>query len=388
MDTTDPKRKAAIVADIEAGLTYSEICFKHKVSSKTVRKFGKAMPQNAEHFGTLAAENRTLRDRIRKITDKEREFESLLLRAAELMPKHVPVRAGKHTDAKPELDFHALRSDEQAGAFITALDTNGTGGYSSSIYVERLHAWADKILTFHRQDKRSLGLNKLVIHRLGDWLEGETIYPGQAFYIDAPVVDLIYQTVIPHEVEVMRRLASHFESIEQFCVIGNHGRAGKKGDHHWRTNFEYIAYRTLQAALASQPNVKTFVSESMSMIVQHGQYRFLLNHGGHLSSNYGVPYYAMDRTYKALPNLYGMIIDLLLVGHRHTPVNLQDQVMMNGCMPGGSELSVNVMLTSSRPSQKIFYFDQEKGVNRESSLYLSDHIRLTPDKDGIYTPHS
>ena len=34
---------------------------------------------------------------------------------------------------------------------------------------------------------------------------------------------------------------------------------------------------------------------------------------------------------------------------------------------------------------KIFYFDKDKGINRESNLYLADPVRLTPDENGIYT---
>jgi hypothetical protein len=222
---------------------------------------------------------------------------------------------------------------------------------------------------------------------LGDWLEGECIYPGQAFYIDMPVVDMMYQVVLPHEREVLRRLASHFETIEQFCVQGNHGRAGKKGDHHWSTSFERILYLTLSAMMQDQKSIKTFVSDSIAMMVQHGAYNFVLDHGAHLQSNYGVPYYSMDRTYKALANLFGMRVDLLLLGHRHTPSNLADQVLMNGSMMGGSDLSVNKMKVATRASQKIFYFDAEHGIHRESNIYLEPALDLQPDTHGIFTPH-
>jgi len=384
-------KKLAIIADRTAGMTFTDIKNKYGVGLASAHRICNGpLPEviGADDFNTLSEENRRLQKAMQYGADKFKQFEQLWIGAARQMPVVKPVKPGARKGHKLQLEFHAIRSDEQAGALVTALDTSGIGGYDLDIYVERLNRWADKIITFKAQDQASLGLNKLVIHRLGDWLEGESIYPGQAFHIDAPIVDVIYNTVLPHEREVMLRLASHFETIEQFCVQGNHGRAGKKGDHHWRTSFEYMTYRTMQLMLENQKNVKTYVSDSIAMLVQHGDFIFCLDHGASLKSSYGVPYYSMDRTYKALPNLYNMMVDLLLVGHRHTPSNLADQVIMNGSMMGGNPLSVNDMKVATRAGQDIFYFDLHHGINRKSTLHLEDRPRLTPDVNRILTPYT
>lgn len=382
--------KASVRADRAQGMRLEDIAKKHGIGATSVWRIVHDCTGESPiaQFQTLSDENRRLQKAINTSSDKFDQFSELLMAAAKAMPVIRPIKPGVHKGGKLQQELHALRSDEQAGAKVTAMDTSGIGGYNLDIYVDRLHKWADKVILFKDQDCRSLGLNKLVIHRLGDWLEGECIYPGQAFYIDAPVVDVMYQTVLPHEREVMRRLASHFEFVEQFCVQGNHGRVGKKGDHHWMTSFENILYRTLQIVTSDQLNVKTFISDSIAMLVQHGSFTFCLDHGAHLTSNYGVPYYSMDRTFKALPNLYNRVVDVLLMGHRHTPSNLADQVLMNGSMMGGSDLSVNKMKVATRASQKIFYFDKDHGINRESNIYLENKPALTADGNGIYTPYS
>ena len=51
-------------------------------------------------------------------------------------------------------------------------------------------------------------------------------------------------------------------------------------------------------------------------------------------------------------------------------------------------LSINQMTMATRPSQKIFYFDSEYGINRESNLYLSEPVKLVPDERGIYTAYN
>lgn len=381
--------KTQIKRDIAHGDSHRTIAQRYKISVGSVSDVRNTeIDAPGVNFVSLSDENRRITKQLHRVEDKNKVLMDLITAAAMNSPAIKPVKRGKYTPAKHQLEFHTVRSDEQVGAKVTAIDTNGIGGYNLDIYIDRLYKWADKIIQFKLEDRKSLGLNKLVISRLGDWLEGETIYPGQAFYIDASIADVIFQTVLPHEMAIMLRLASHFDTIEQFCVIGNHGRAGKKGDHHWKSSWEYMLYRTLQDKLTPQTNIKTYVSESQSMIVQHGEYKFCLDHGGHLRSNYGVPYYSMDRTYKALSNLYGMIIDVLLIGHKHTPSNLADQVLMNGSMMGGNELSVNKMKVATRASQKIFYFDETHGINRESNIYLEGKPNLVADSTGIYTPYT
>jgi len=355
---------------------------KDKSSKKKLSKKEKYLSR----FETLSEENYRLRRRLARYQDRDRALKELIRLAAGSMPPIPKVKVPAYKARKQNLVFHALRSDEQIGAKITAFDTNGIGGYDLDIYARRLDKWVSKVIQFKREDERALGLNRLVIARLGDWIEGETIYPGQAFYIDAPIVDTIFYA-LPLEIEAVLKLASIFREIEIFCVVGNHGRSGKKGDHHWRTSWEYIMLRIFQDKLKDQENVKVYVSESPSMLVQHGDFLFCYDHGGDLQSNYGVPFYSMDRKYRSLPNLYGRVIDILCVGHKHTPINITDNIIMNGSFMGASHLSVNKVKRHARAAQKIFYFDEQKGLNRMTDIYLEDRPRLRIDENGILTPY-
>ena len=124
------------------------------------------------------------------------------------------------------------------------------------------------------------------------------------------------------------------------------------------------------------------------MVIDRGRFKCLLNHGDNVMAWNGIPYYGLDRKFRKGHELYNMVIDYEFVGHFHTASNLADKVFINGCLPGGSELSINKMSLNSRPSQKIFYFHPEHGINRESNLYLADIPKLNPDQNGIYTAYS
>ena len=65
-----------------------------------------------------------------------------------------------------------------------------------------------------------------------------------------------------------------------------------------------------------------------------------------------------------------------------------NEIILNGTLVGGSDLSINAMNVSSRPSQKIFYLDPDHGIHRMSDIYLSKKPTLSADKNGIYTAYT
>ena len=283
-------------------------------------------------------------------------------------------------------EFHAMKSDDHVGELVDPKWTQGVSEYNSDIFKERLHKWAHKIISFRDQDKGSLGLNKLVINFLGDIVTGEQIFKGQSFFIEFSAVDQLFFAFNEY-MKIILTLAQHFPEVEIYTVQGNHGRVGRKGEAHPRTNMDYIFYRLIEYAMRQQDNVQVFVSESPTMIIRHGDYNFALNHNDDTRGWNGIPYYGLDRKARRLGDLYGMTIHYKLGGHFHSPANLNDETLLNGTMMGGSDLSINKMRVATTPSQKIFYFDKKHGIHRESNLYLAEKPVLKPDKNNIYTAY-
>ena len=292
----------------------------------------------------------------------------------------------KPEKAKHSQEFHAMKSDDQAGEYIDPTWVQGVSEYNIELFVKRMGIWLNKILLFREQDKASLGLNKLVIEMLGDHVEGELIYKGQQNFIDVNLVEQL-MTCLKTYVNVILRLAAEFPVIELFCVPGNHGRHGRKGETHPKSNFDYLLFRLMKEALARQENVSVFISESPTMLVRNGRFNFALNHNSDVNSYMGIPYYGLNRKAQRLDSLYGMKIHYKLGGHFHVPSNLGDETIVNGTMVGGSDLSINKMQMACLPSQKIFYFDRDHGIHRESNVYLAEPVVLEPDEHGIYTTH-
>jgi hypothetical protein len=91
--------------------------------------------------------------------------------------------------------------------------------------------------------------------------------------------------------------------------------------------------------------------------------------------------------YNRLNSLFGIKIDVVLGGHHHQPANISDRVIINGSLPGGSDLSINRMGITNEPSQKIFYFSGKNGINRETNLHLADKMEMKADERGVYTAY-
>ena len=353
----------------------------NELKTKALNEF----PSVDTTYQALLGQNRSLLKRIEKERDITNAFINNCLAAIARMDiKPVPIP--KKEVGTEDLQAHALRSDAHVGEYLDRDWVQKISHYNAETYEKRIgERWTDRMITFREQDKRSLGLNELVIHHLGDQVTGESIYKGQAFYLDLHLTDQLFYSV-EVETKALLSLAQVYPKIEIFCIAGNHGRPGKKGENHHKTNFDYLFYRALKQALAPQKNIKVYVSESTSMIVQHGNFIFMLTHGDAAKGWMGIPFYGLERMFRRLPGLYNMIIHYLLCGHHHQPAAIGDsKILLNGSVVGGSELSINKMGLTNLPSQKLFYFDKKHGINRETDLHLDDPVILTPDDSGIFT---
>ena len=328
--------------------------------------------------------------RLHKELDKQRNRNHIFISncMAEILKiDFKPVKIPKPEKESHAEEFHLMKSDDQVGEKVDSEFVQGVSSYNIDSFIERMNRLTEKVILFRDQDKASLGLNKLVIYMLGDHVDGETIYKGQPFFIDAIAADqlmICFQTYV----KCLLVLCEHFPEIEVFCVWGNHGRPGRKGENHPRTNYDFLLFRMLQETFAlRQKNIKFYVSKSPTMLVQNGKFNFALNHFDSVPAWNGIPYYGLDRMARRLSDLYNVRIHFKLGGHFHVPSNLGDEILINGTMVGGSVLSVNKMWVTSRPSQKIFYFNKNYGIHRETNLHLADPMTLTVDENGIYTAY-
>jgi len=352
----------------------------------------KMLNDKAVSFETLVSENNRLSASLVKEKSRSSIFtETIKKYAISYPPQKIPKYKPRKTKHLPE-KMVGLFSDPQIGEKVESDDVAGMEEYNFPIFKQRLDKWEDGILSLHDNQSAKRDIPELDLFMLGDMVEGETIYPGQAFHIDMP----LYKQLIEGSrvvAEKVLRLATVFPLIEVFCVQGNHGRPGKPGENHHRSSFDYLFYQMLSAILSNQSNVKIHLSESPVMGVKVYDTKCLLIHGDEVPMFLNFPFYGLDRVLKSYSMALNTIWDVMCAGHYHVSSSFDvstSEVVANGSFAGSSYYVFRKIKTVNTPKQTVFGVHPRNGITWRFQLKLSEKSELsttgnimTPNEDGM-----
>ncbi len=268
-------------------------------------------------------------------------------------------------------------SDIQAG---TKIDKDGTGGlneFNWGIMEREFDTLFRGVTSISKRQMELAPIRKLHIFMLGDMVEGWNIFPGQPQNIDQDVLNQTYK-LEDALARFICQLLTVFQEIEVSCVVGNHGRVGKKGENpHW-VSWDMVLYRNLEKSLSNYPQVTFNIPTAWYYIKEVNGWRFYLQHGDDVKGWGGIPFYGIDRDQKNSRELLETIderFDYIEMGHLHTPAMLPLMgggfVTINGCWPGGSILSMKNMKKTGKPIQWIKGIHPEYGVTWCYPIYLN-----------------
>jgi hypothetical protein len=328
-----------------------------------------------EAIGEIERLKSAHRKALKKLEDKERDRSELVeavyqaAREASAAMNIAPV-APARVDKRKADDETAilLLSDWQLGKI--------TPTYNSDVAAERIKSLSDKVERLVEIQRAAHPVKELRVYLLGDLVEGEDIFPGQAHLIDASLYNQIF-----HGGEILanlvRRLASVFEKVRVVGVIGNHGRLGRRGTFHPESNADAMMYRIASMALKEQKNVEWVETISagerawFATDVVKGKTWFLF-HGDQVSGGFaGFPWYGFGKKLQGW-NMTVARFDYSAAGHFHTPTRMY----LNGIThwSGGSTESSNTyaqeqLASAGEPCQWLL-FQHESGVTAEYLIRL------------------
>lgn len=280
-------------------------------------------------------------------------------------------------------------SDVQIGSLVKSDEVGGLANYNKDVFRERISKLADKIYkVINIQRSGGINVENLRINVLGDIVQGESVFPGQGFKLDALMLEQVF--VLADEIiqRLFIPLSRLFKNVDIFCIPGNHGKQGRRGDSSRNTNWDYIVYWLWKMRMAEFKNTEFFISNGPFMIYElfPNQVHALI-HGNQAQGWMGFPYYGIDRLYRRITSLTGIFIQYLHHGHHHQP-SIQDthigKKIGNGSIEGGSDYSINDLLTAN-VAQQFFCGLNEEGITWEYWLRLAKTPRLKPDGKGLYT---
>lgn len=317
---------------------------------------------------------RTTIGRLQKQLDKAKAsreelvaavYEAARDAASGLVIPPIPQRDPDLRKAKPEVAICIL-ADWQAGKV--------TPEYNSDVAEARVARYADKVVQLIELERQKHPIEEARIYLLGDLVEGEEIFPGQAHRIDASLYSQVFRTA-RMLAELVRQVKSSVRFLRVKGAIGNHGAMGGpiRRSYHPETNFDAMVYNIARMLVGDDPGIEwpeTLVAGERAWYATdevHGK-RWFLFHGDQVkSASFGIPWYGFN---KRLLGWYTSVepFDYSASGHWHVPVRMQVNAITH--WGAGSTESANTFAQEflasggQRPSQWLL-FAGERGVTSE-----------------------
>jgi|TARA_A100001388_G_scaffold201809_1_gene152911 hypothetical protein len=322
--------------------------------------------------------NKRLLRQIEKLKDKKADLVEAVYKGAKdgmstvTLPK---VKAPTKSKTKGQEICVPLLSDIQLA--------KNTETYNSKIASKRVIKYAEKIVNLSQLQGANHTIKKCVVLALGDIVEGELIFPGQAHEIDSSLYKQVTVDGPAMLYEFFNILLSHFEEVECYWVIGNHGALGGRSrrDYNPETNADRMLGKIMETMFKNEPRMKWHIPEKKwYTIADLGvKAKFFCFHGDNIRGSMGLPFYGYNKKilgWKALASAELMEdFTHAVCGHYHTPTSLylnDVRVWVNGSTESHNGYALEQLAAMGRPSQFCLFVKPSKGVTAEYLVNLEE----------------
>lgn len=294
-----------------------------------------------------------------------------------------PTEPKKHE--KEEVAVATL-SDTHYAAIVRPATVGGLSRYNRGIFVERLDMFRESILECVEIQRRSVTLNDLYIVGLGDYVEGEGTYLGQAWHTDVPMLRQIVELgdLVPQR--LLSPLCSHFRHVYLMGVAGNHAKA-KDSPSNW----DLDAMWHWQLRMEKHKNFRMHIEwdKIWTMFrVLDWPWNFFAAHGNQVRAWQGnFPSYGVERMFARYIGMLNLPINYLFMGHHHQQWHtstLWGANFFSGSFVGGSQYSHDKMMKIGRPEQWLVCMNEDH-VTSTWPLVLDKLPELYFNEKGILT---
>jgi hypothetical protein len=323
----------------------------------------------AEAISELKRSNDSLLRQLDKAKASKADLVDAVYRAAKeaasaLEVPPVPRPAPQQKRGKPEIAV-AIISDWQLGKV--------TPTYSSEICAQRIERFADKITRLVSIQRADHPVRELHIWNLGDLVEGELVFPGQAHRIDAS----LFRQVSVDGPRILsgfqRRMLALFERVHQRDVDGNHSIGGSdRREFHPETTADRMVIAATRLITGAEkrlhwPDPDPRGERNWYAVDTIGAYSCLLVHGDQIKGGFaGFPWYGADRKVgKWFQGAVPEHFDDVAIGHFHTPLwwQMSERVHLwaNGTTESSNTYAAERLAGSGRPMQWLLFIEPVKG---------------------------
>lgn len=257
-----------------------------------------------------------------------------------------------------------------------------TPSYNSDVCAERILGLAGKVRKLTAVQRQDHPVDECRVYLLGDLVEGELIFPGQAHRIDSSLFRQVMLDGPRILGEFLRSMLEEFDRVHVVGVIGNHGRLGGRSsrDYHPESNADAMMYETTRIMLASEPRL-TWAQNWESgerrwyALDRIGSRAFFLFHGDQIKGGFaGFPWYGFGKKLSGWYAIHGPF-DYAMSGHFHTPVRgtyVGGKVTHwgSGSTESDNTYAQEALAASGYPSQQVLFVAPDRGVSADYEVRL------------------
>ena len=265
---------------------------------------------------------------------------------------------------KQDVIANMMLSDWHHGKLVSKSETGGQGEYNITIMKRRARELVRRVkLEIHKQRGVS-NIRKLIVHLLGDMLEGNGIFLGQASRLSTHVVQQLL--IMVDELAVfLLALEPDFDSIEVICMSGNHSRIGQKDENVFQMNYEYLMAKMLQMKLQNAKRITFTIPDAWFYTKKIWKTTMYLSHGDTVK---GMNIAKSVQELSVMESDNGNVFNLMLMGHLHSYKIFEYQqgkdVIVNGALCGNDMYATRRLHLTSSPTQVLF------GINKQGVDFI------------------
>lgn len=281
----------------------------------------------------------------------------------------VPV--AKSPNAVPEVAC-AVLSDFQLGKVTT--------DYNIDVCAQRINKYMDKLFRVVDIQRKDHPVTDLHAWFLGDMIEGEAIFPSQAYHIETGVHNQVMRTAEVLGNIVLRRALNYFDHIHTVGIAGNHGVIKTKSEIHPETNADRLLYRILEMIFEGEDRISWDIPDGAHegefyTVDQIGDKKVLLLHGHQIGGSGAIPTIERKIVNWCMALRNEIQFDYIVMGHFHNSIRytINDAILyVNGTTESANGWSVEKLAKKSRPCQYLLFMHPEHGVTAEYPIYLDN----------------
>ena len=290
-------------------------------------------------------------------------------------------------DAMSALDIPAVtvpsRDRRRGGEVAVAMVSDwqlgkSTPSYGSEVCEQRVNLYAQKVAELAAIQRADHPVKRLHVWLLGDLVEGELIFPGQAHRIDASLFRQVTVDGPRILTGFLRCMLAEFEEVHVTAVDGNHGAIGGpvRRDMHPESNADRMLYQITRDLLEGEKRLTWTLTppsgeRNWYALDTIGNYSALLFHGDQIRGGFaGMPWYGFYKKVLGWRQVIGPFSEVGC-GHWHQPATIplnEVIVRVNGSTESDNTYALENLAAAGRPCQRLHFVHPEHG--RTTSEYL------------------